>query len=78
MDGHRSDAVKGWYKLVRFPCPRCGQRLAVERGQVTRNEQVVCNHCNTDLVLMTKGGSVVSVSPDRNTGEQATVVEIRA
>jgi transposase-like protein len=68
--------VKLWYHLARFDCPGCGQRLAVERGQVRRQERVTCHHCNVDLLLAPRGVGVVA-QPDWNTGERATVVELR-
>ena len=67
--------MKMWYHQLRFKCPGCGQRLAVERGQVHRRERVTCHHCNADLLLAPKG-SAASAPADWNTGERATVVEL--
>jgi transposase-like protein len=67
--------MKMWYPQVRFKCPRCGQHLAVERGQVRRHDLVTCHHCNADLLLAPRGANVLA-RPDWNTGEQATVVEL--
>ena len=41
-----------WYQLIEFRCPGCGQRLAVERAQVERHEEVTCQDCNTDIVVL--------------------------
>jgi DNA-directed RNA polymerase subunit RPC12/RpoP len=67
--------VSTWYFLVRFACPGCGQRFAVEKRQVARHDHVTCQRCNADLLLTPRGQSVAAV-PDANTGERAHVVEI--
>ena len=67
--------MSAWYRLLRFRCPGCGQRLAVEQGQVTRHEQVTCQHCNHDMLLAPRGEDVTA-APDPNTGERATVVSL--
>lgn len=67
--------MSAWYHLVRFACPGCGQRFAVEKRQVARHDRVTCQRCNTDLLLAPRG-QVVDALPDANTGERARVVEI--
>ncbi len=49
--------MKNWYKLRRFDCPRCGQKLAVQHGQVERNDVVTCQDCNLDILLALRGQS---------------------
>lgn len=49
-----------WYELVRFRCPRCGQRLAVERGQALRGERVTCQDCNAALELRLAGAAATT------------------
>jgi hypothetical protein len=65
-----------WYELVRFKCPTCGQRLAVEAGQVRRFEQVACDRCNAELLLAAEGAEAPGVV-DPNTGERPTLVRLR-
>lgn len=43
-----------WYDIVRFRCPGCGQRLAVERGQAVRGETVTCQDCNATIALRSR------------------------
>jgi predicted RNA-binding Zn-ribbon protein involved in translation (DUF1610 family) len=62
-----------WYRLVKFKCPVCGQRLAVFGAQVERGETVACQNCNTDIRLSRKG----EPPPARAPGEPAwRVVEL--
>jgi hypothetical protein len=49
------DQLVNWYRLVRFKCPTCGQRLVVFGAQVQRGEIVTCQNCNTDMLLNQKG-----------------------
>ena len=65
-----------WYEIVRFRCPRCGQRLAVERGQAVRGETVTCQDCNAGIALRSR-----AARPDAPTAATApergyTVVEV--
>lgn len=46
-----------WYDIVRFRCPRCGQPLAVERGQAVRGETVTCQDCNAAIALRSRAPS---------------------
>jgi DNA-directed RNA polymerase subunit RPC12/RpoP len=50
--------VRNWIRLVRFACPTCGQQLAVERGQIDRNEVVTCQDCNARLRLVRRGAAL--------------------
>jgi DNA-directed RNA polymerase subunit RPC12/RpoP len=69
--------VKLWIRLIRFRCPTCGQRLAVERGQVLRQEVVVCQDCNTRLRLVADGAQAQAPAeaPD---GTEVKVVRLAA
>lgn len=44
-----------WYRLMRLACPTCGQKLVVDRQQVTGNDIVACQNCNTNILLAGKG-----------------------
>jgi hypothetical protein len=52
------------YRLLRFRCPACRQRLAVEAGQARRGEVVVCQDCNTEIRLQHG-----RASPTRDAGD---------
>ena len=59
-----------WYSRVRFRCPECGAKLAVEAGQVRRRETVTCIRCNTDLLLVPQGERQAPATEDRLTGRR--------
>lgn len=44
-----------WYRIIRFNCPNCDQKLAVHGAQVGRGAAVTCQDCNQDMLLVKKG-----------------------
>ncbi len=68
-----------WYELVRFRCPRCGQRLAVERGQALRGERVTCQDCNVLIELRLGAGQAPpppAAPPEAGSAPAAVVVDL--
>ncbi len=67
-----------WYELVRFRCPRCGQRLAVERGQALRGERVTCQDCNVLIELRLAAGQAQppAALPAAGSAPAAVVVDL--
>lgn len=65
-----------WYEIVRFRCPRCGQRLAVERGQAVRGETVTCQDCNAGIALRSRAAGPVAPTAATPAERGYTVVEV--
>ncbi len=63
-----------WYRLVKFKCPECGQRLVVFGAQVERGEVVTCQNCNADIRLARKGRA----EPVRTNGDPVSHVVVLA